>query len=192
LLKRNEILDVSYSLMLEKGYEGTGIQDITDKIKATKGCLYYHFKSKRDIAAAVIKEIIKPIFINNWGELYKADDTIDEICCIIDRIYAKNGKNLAKNGCPVGNLMLELSTKDKILSKYINEIIELWGFFIEKALEKAMSAGIIKKDLNVKSTANFIIGSFEGCIMLSKSSNNQELLKDCFSNLKNYINALKI
>ena len=191
MLKRSEILDVSYDLMLENGYEGTGIQDIIEKINATKGCLYYHFKSKREIAAAVIQEIIKPAYINNWGDIYKADDPISEIIKVIDDIYSKNGKILAKNGCPVGNLMLELSTKDEILSKHINEIIALWQSFIEKALEKARSNGIIKNNLNIKSISSFIIGSFEGCIMIAKSSHNEDLLKDCFSNLKIYINSLR-
>ena len=72
MLKREEIIDAAYSLLLEKGYEGMGIQDILDKINATKGCVYYHFKSKRDIAAAVIEEVIKPAYSDNWSNRFMA------------------------------------------------------------------------------------------------------------------------
>ena len=48
------ILDVSLKLFLEKGYENTTIQDITDALgNLSKGAIYHHFKSKEDILEAV-------------------------------------------------------------------------------------------------------------------------------------------
>ncbi|MCL4322018.1 MAG: TetR/AcrR family transcriptional regulator [Deltaproteobacteria bacterium] len=191
MLKRSEILDATYNLMLKKGYEDTSIQDIIDKINATKGCLYYHFKSKRDIAAAVIQEIIKPAYVNTWGDAYKAKDPISELCFVIDKVYGQKAEELAETGCPLGNLVLELSAKDKVLSKHVNEIMILWQSFIEKAIETAKSSRIIRQDLNAKNISGFITGSFEGCIMLSKSSHSKAILEDCFSTLKDYLNSLR-
>ena len=191
MLKRSEILDAAYNLLLKKGYEDTSIQDIIDKINATKGCLYYHFKSKRDIAVAVIQEIIMPAYINTWGGVYKAKDPIGEICFVVDKVYDQKAKEIAQTGCPVGNLVLELSSKDKVLSKHINEIMILWQSFIEKAIEAAKTSGIIGQDLNAKNISGFVVGSFEGCIMLSKSSHSKAVLEDCFSTLKDYLNSLR-
>ena len=92
MLKREEIIDAAYNLLLEKGYEGTGIQDILDKINATKGCIYYHFKSKRDIAAAVIEEVIKPAYADNWSGICNTENPISAIIKVIDDIYNKNVK----------------------------------------------------------------------------------------------------
>jgi len=105
--KRKEIIDAAYSIMLEKGYEDMGLQDIINNISATKGCIYYYFKSKKDIAAAVIEEIIKPFFDSEWSNVHKFDDPIDGICRIIDDVYLSSADNLAKTGCPLGNLILE-------------------------------------------------------------------------------------
>lgn len=44
-----KILDVSYRLFSEKGYDHTTIQDITDALGMSKGAVYHHFKSKEDI-----------------------------------------------------------------------------------------------------------------------------------------------
>lgn len=44
-----KILEVSYRLFLEKGYDHTTIQDITDALGMSKGAVYHHFKSKEDI-----------------------------------------------------------------------------------------------------------------------------------------------
>lgn len=50
----NLILDVSFRLFLEKGYEHTSIQDIIDQLGGlSKGAIYHHFKSKEEILIAV-------------------------------------------------------------------------------------------------------------------------------------------
>lgn len=50
----NLILDVSYRLFMEKGYEYTSIQDIINNLGGlSKGAIYHHFKSKDDILIAV-------------------------------------------------------------------------------------------------------------------------------------------
>lgn len=44
-----KILDVSFRLFREKGYDHTTIQDITRELGMSKGAIYHHFKSKEDI-----------------------------------------------------------------------------------------------------------------------------------------------
>ena len=190
--KRADILNAAYKLMLRNGYEGSGIQDIIDNVNITKGCLYYHFKSKQDIAAAVINEIIKPAYEKKWDIASKSDDPLTELCGLIDDIYEEKGDELAKNGCPVGNLALELSNEDEVLSRYVNEVMILWQTLVKKGLDKALSLNIIKHGTDSKKIADFIIGSFEGCIMISKSSCSKDVLENCFSSLKDYINSLRI
>lgn len=46
---RKKILDISFRLFSEKGYDHTTIQDIVDRLGMSKGAVYHHFKSKEDI-----------------------------------------------------------------------------------------------------------------------------------------------
>ena len=49
----NLILDVSFRLFMEKGYEHTSIQDIIDHMGGlSRGAIYHHFKSKEEILEA--------------------------------------------------------------------------------------------------------------------------------------------
>lgn len=52
---KNEILDVSENLFIEKGYEQTTINDILIASGIAKGSLYYHYKSKEDVLDGIIK-----------------------------------------------------------------------------------------------------------------------------------------
>ena len=196
-IKRKEIIDAAFELMLSKGYEGTSIQDITDRINATKGLIYHYFGSKKDVAAAVIEEAIKPAYnefwSHTWNELYGGGgNPLENIIAVIDKLYEKKGGEFSKTGCPLGNLILELSTKDIYLSRLTDEILIVWHTHIEKALLKAKEKGIIGKDADIINIGNFIIAGVEGCVMLSKSKHDREVLKGCFDILKNYIRSLQM
>ena len=196
-IKRKEIIDAAFELMLSKGYEGTSIQDITDRINATKGLIYHYFGSKKDVAAAVIEEAIKPAYnefwSHTWNELYGGGgNPLENIIAVIDKLYEKKGGEFSKTGCPLGNLILELSTKDIYLSRLTDEILIVWHTHIEKALLKAKEKRIIAKDADLINIGNFIIAGVEGCVMLSKSKHNKEVLKGCFDILKNYIRSLQV
>lgn len=53
-----KILDVSLHLFMTKGYENTSLNDIIDGLGGlTKGAIYYHFKSKEAILAAVVSKL---------------------------------------------------------------------------------------------------------------------------------------
>ena len=196
-IKRKEIIDASFELMLTKGYEGTSIQDITDRINATKGLIYHYFDSKKDVAAAVIEEAIKPAYNEFWGHTWDklyggGENPLENIIAVIDKLYEKRGGDFSKTGCPLGNLILELSTKDLYLSRLTDEILIVWHAHIEKALLKAKEKRVIAKDADIINIGNFIIAGVEGCVMLSKSKHNKEALKGCFDILKSYIRSLQL
>jgi AcrR family transcriptional regulator len=54
---KKKILEVAKKLFLEKGYDGTTIQDIVNGLGGmTKGVIYHHFKSKEDIFNRLMAE----------------------------------------------------------------------------------------------------------------------------------------
>jgi TetR/AcrR family transcriptional regulator, cholesterol catabolism regulator len=63
-----EILDVAAEMFLERGYEATTTQDISEAVGMLKGSLYYYVKSKEDFLFEIIRRtydqavaIVEPI-----------------------------------------------------------------------------------------------------------------------------------
>ncbi|MFN8025187.1 MAG: helix-turn-helix domain-containing protein [Acidimicrobiia bacterium] len=52
---RERILAVASELFTEQGYEGTSLREIADRLGFTKAALYYHFRSKEEILAALLE-----------------------------------------------------------------------------------------------------------------------------------------
>lgn len=56
---RTRILKTALTLFVEKGYERTTFEDIAKRIRLTKGAVYWHFKNKPDLLAALLVKMIE-------------------------------------------------------------------------------------------------------------------------------------
>jgi AcrR family transcriptional regulator len=54
---REALLEVARELFAERGYVDTGIDDIAQGARVTRGALYHHFDSKRDVFRAVVERL---------------------------------------------------------------------------------------------------------------------------------------
>ena len=53
---RSRILEVGSTIIHQKGFNNTGIQEILDKAGVPKGSFYFYFKSKEDFGLALIDQ----------------------------------------------------------------------------------------------------------------------------------------
>ena len=51
-----KIIRAALELFVRKGYHGSSVSDITQKVELTKGALYAHFRSKGELLFRIIKE----------------------------------------------------------------------------------------------------------------------------------------
>ncbi len=77
---REKILEVAQQLFYERGYDNTTIQDIIDGLGGlTKGVIYHHFKSKKDILEQVTNRIGLPEGQPNWFENWQGENGLEKI-----------------------------------------------------------------------------------------------------------------
>ncbi len=66
---RERIQRTAIELFSEHGYEHTSLREIAEQLGVTKAALYYHFKTKEDIAASFFDSYAEDVDrICEWGE----------------------------------------------------------------------------------------------------------------------------
>jgi len=75
--RKDEILKSALSLLAEKGYHGTTMEDIASHLFMTKGSIYYYFKDKQDLVYQSQLKIMHRS-INNINEVKKLDLPVTE------------------------------------------------------------------------------------------------------------------
>src|SRR5262245_469129 len=57
--RRQEIFDHAILLMREKGFVGTSVQDLADRLEFSKANFYYHIKSKEEMLYRISFETLQ-------------------------------------------------------------------------------------------------------------------------------------
>ena len=171
----NNILAIGAELVLKKGYNNVGIQEVLDAANIPKGSFYYYFKSKEDFGLQLIKYYAKDSSNNLDG--YLKDTTRNPKERIINffenmRIYF--GKKDFKEGCLLANCSLELSDQSEKLRAGIGLGWELWDRSFEACIAEGQENGVIRKDRSPEDLASFVISGWEGAVLRMKSSKSSK------------------
>ncbi|GAA5180744.1 hypothetical protein GCM10023322_13740 [Rugosimonospora acidiphila] len=58
---RQRIIEVARDLFVERGYQGTSVRDISERLGMTKGSMYYHFASKDELFGALVTPLAEEL-----------------------------------------------------------------------------------------------------------------------------------
>jgi TetR/AcrR family transcriptional repressor of nem operon len=175
---REKILNAANDLFYQYGYTATGLDRIIAEAGVAKGNFFHHFKSKEELAVAVL----------DWHR----DLAIQEID--LERILAEPSplqalRDLLKRmtgrmtdgvgtcrvrGCLFGNFALELSLGSEAVRCKVRDIFGGFRMLIQTLLERAQAAGEIRTDLGPLPTAGMILGLVEGAVLLDKASQSEQ------------------
>jgi len=103
---RTRLLEAAEKSTYRYGFGNTAIADIAEEARIPLGNVYYYFKTKDEIAGALVNLRVSR-FRKLLEELDKADSPKQRLCAFVD-IKMNNRRELARHGCPVGTLCSEL------------------------------------------------------------------------------------
>lgn len=164
-------------LVHSKGYNNTGLSDILQAAGVPKGSFYFYFKSKDDFGLAIIDHYWA--FINHMGETYCSDGSIpplERLAGFMDAYQKHFEKMDLRGGCPIGNLMQEMSDLSEPFREKVGDIYARMHGHIAQMLMEAKDLGELPAGLDPESTSQFILNSWEGAIMHMKLVKNIEPL----------------
>jgi len=189
LKTRDKLLDAGYEEIYKHGFQGASIDVILSACSVTKGSMYHHFKSKKELALAVIDERLSPKMLYMMHNVDEHSHVLEQIFSIINFIGSVD--YLLVSGCPLSKLIAEMSPLDKDFEEHLSPVHEAVHDRLKQMLEKGMEVEEIIP-IDSHSLATFIIASIWGNISLGKGVVTQASYQKSVSHLKNYLNSLKI
>lgn len=190
---RDAIIDAAYQEIYRHGFQAASLNNILAKTQLTKGALYHHFPTKNDLAYAVIDEVIREGFeVRIFAPLREAEDPIEVLIEVI-RHKAENATlENVKHGCALNNLMQEMSPLDTEFKKRLNAILKVWQDTVMEALKRSQKQGRLRKDVDCRAAALFIVSAFEGCIGVAKNLQSVKEFGQCLAQLEVYVRTLTV
>jgi TetR/AcrR family transcriptional regulator, transcriptional repressor for nem operon len=165
---REKLLSAGLEALHKRGFNATGVQDITDAAKVPKGSFYNYFESKDALGVEVVER---------WRML-----TAARLTTLVEgsgkplarlRAYFKGLNELApatkfQRGCLMGNFSAELSAQSPAIRAALEAGFEAWTKGVAQVIAEAQKAGDVAKDVPAEALAGFLINAWEGAVLRSR------------------------
>lgn len=189
---RKEILSVAFNEVFRRSFQGVSIDDIVKKTQLTKGALFHQFPTKLDLGYALVDEVIQPMILERWIDPIEAfENPVDGILHQIEELIGKADPRYLRYGCPLNNLMQEMAPVDAGFRDRLQSALRLWISGVEVQLRRGQREGYIKKEVNPKDAAHFIVMAHEGFYGVLKGLDDPSAFKSIYRPLKMYLRTLE-
>ena len=186
---RDRLIEVARDLFHRNGYAQTGIAAILDEAEVNSGSLYYFFPSKEDLLVAVLeryKEMLWPMVIQPAFD--RVSDPIERVFAVLDgyrRLLIETG---CKQGCPIGNLALEMSDEHPGVRALVAENFDGWCAAIEQCFEAARDR--LPPGTDTARLSRFVLTVMEGGVMQARAERQLVRFEEGVAQLRDYIDIL--
>ncbi|HTY98289.1 MAG TPA: TetR family transcriptional regulator C-terminal domain-containing protein [Rhodocyclaceae bacterium] len=188
---REKLLEAAFGEIHRQGFQAASIAGILQDTGLTKGALYHHFPTKRDLGLAVIDEVIRGRLEERiFSHLRDSKQPVQALLQVIGDLASHCDLDYIRLGCPLNNLMQEMSPLDEGFKARLNDILATWGSIVENALVRGQHAGDVRAEVDCRAAALFIVSAWEGSIGIAKSLRSVEGFRLCMRQLQEYVRGL--
>ncbi len=185
---REKLLDAGLQLLLERGYNGLGIQELLRTTQAPKGAFYHHFESKQDFALQVVDRYMEEV--HQGLKLCLEDDSLPPLERI-RRFFELSRDKYSRDGylgCMLGGLGQELSGTHEAFRTRIEACFAFIADRFADCIEQARLRGEVADSTDPLEAANLLLDCWEGgalrCRLWRDPEPLNRVLDFCFGSLR--------
>lgn len=180
---RERILTAAESIILEKGYTGTNIDEILDKAAITKGGFFYHFNGKGEMARALVERYIEHDMAMFMALLERTDklseDPLQRVLIFLNMFSEMvSGMSTTHPGCLVAAFTYEMQQFDADVQERMHFGVLEWRRIVAERLQLVMDRYKPRIDVSVAVLADMFTSTLEGGIILARVLDNNQALID--------------
>ena len=183
-------MQAAFQEMYRSGYRSADLDAILAAAGVTKGALYYHFEDKEALGHAVLDEVMASDLHKKWVQpLQNAKDPIDALIRIVQSESLKIED--VRRGCPLLNLSQEMSGLDEGFRRRTEKLFKNWHDAVAEALREGQKRGVVRNDINANETATFLIATYEGYVVLGKTSQDPRTMQSGQRRVSGHLESLR-
>jgi TetR/AcrR family transcriptional regulator, transcriptional repressor for nem operon len=169
---REKLIDAGLKTLLAGGFNGVGVQEITDAARVPKGSFYNHFESKEALGA----EIVERYGMNNTRRAILLDKNVQPLQRLRRHFKALNDtfiNSKFERGCLLGNFSAELASQSAVIRESLAKLFERWTEDLEIAIADAQAEGAVSLKSNAADLAAFLLDAYEGALLRARVERNR-------------------
>ena len=189
---REHIMATAESIILNRGYSGTSIEEIINEAGITKGGFFYHFKGKNDLARKLILRYLGNdlVFFTELSDRARSltEDPLQRFLLFL-KLTAEAMQDLpgAHPGCLVASFTYEAEQFDDEVRGLNAEGVLVWRKLFAEHLEAVAEKYPMKIDQSFDDLADMLTSVIEGGIIMSKLLDDKNMLPNHILQYRDYV-----
>lgn len=177
---REKLLDQGVVLLMERGYHGTGLQDILHAIGVPKGSFYNYFSSKEEFGAEVIRHYIEPFIQQLDRYLDNPKGTGSQALeSYFHELIEETERRQYRGGCLLGNLTGEIGDTSETCRQALRDALYRYRDKITEAIARGQREGAFRNDKSAREMADLLVDAWQGALLRMKIEQSTRPLEQC-------------
>lgn len=192
---RLKIMDTAQQMVLDVGLSGTSIEKVIDKAGVTKGTFFYHFKTKHDLAAALITRYAEDDRHHYNDFMEKAEqlarDPLQQLLIFVG-LFIEMTEQLEEPfpGCLYASYCYQSGAISPDVMAQIEDMMRFWRERLGEKIEQASELHAPTIPVETHQVADHVLTTFEGAFILSKVLREPKLASEQLIQCRNYLELL--
>jgi AcrR family transcriptional regulator len=169
---KRAILDLTESFLQERGFNGFSYAHIANELDVKNAAIHYHFRTKEDLACAVIQRYRDrfQLWINNSRiKDLSPQEKLDWFFSIYTDTRADNGKV-----CLAGSLETEFNSLPASLQEQTESLTRELLTWLQATLQEGRAAGVFHFGGDAAGKAALILSSLQGALQMARALGTQK------------------
>jgi len=175
---REEVVAAALDQFHLRGYNGSGVKDVTDAAGLPKGSFYNYFSSKEEMALEVLRR---------YGIGREFERLHDQTLPPLARLrahFAFLGQEVARlgveRGCMIGNFASEIATQSQALREAVAAGFARWVDEVTEVLREAVQRGELSPERDLELLAGSLVHAWEGTLLHAKVTGDMRTVDQFF------------
>lgn len=179
--KREKLLHAAKALIYQRGFSQTTLAEIAQSAQIALGNVYYYFKTKDDLARAVIDDH-QTDFANLFLQWEQLPSPKLRLAALLS--YLEDSRpSVARYGCPIGSLCLELNKDNPQLAPYANDMIKTTQLWLEQQFKEWGHT-------NAADLAIQMLVRLQGISIVAMALHNPQLVQEQVQHMRDWLDEL--
>jgi TetR/AcrR family transcriptional repressor of nem operon len=191
---RENILKVANDLVLSQGYAATSLDQILEKAGVTKGAFFYYFKSKAELAEALIEryaQMDQALMTDMFAQAEKLSrDPLQQIQILMGLFEQMFENAVEPPGCLLASYIYQSALHTEPILKTLRGVLLAWRQAIEAKLREAAAKYPPKDEVDFEALADLATTMLEGAFVLGRTFGDPKLVARQLRQYRNYLDLL--
>jgi AcrR family transcriptional regulator len=153
---RATLIGAATTLLLDKGYEGTTLALLAQKVRMTKGAIYHHFVDKEALLRAVMEHVRRTWEREVGAQIPQAGDALERLGALFDHQARLIDKEPSLCLLVTG-LTLQSRSLGRELAAGVERITTDLADLVHSMVADGQRAGTVRTDLDARDIARSVV-----------------------------------